>query len=87
MVKPSDLGYDDNGFILPKLNITPIYTHTDYTPTDQLFFTGLHGIANRAEVRRDTLESKLAKLKEVVDKDSGQWIIWCGLDEESREAG
>ena len=86
MVAPSDLGYDDDGFILPKLHINPIYTHTDYTPTDQLFFTGLHGIANRAEVRRDTLESKLAKLKEVVDKDSGQWIIWCGLDDESREA-
>jgi DNA modification methylase len=86
MVKPSDLGYDDDGFVLPKLNITPIYTHTDYTPTDQLFFTGLHGIANRAEVRRDTLESKLAELKSVVDKDSGQWLIWCGLDAESKES-
>jgi DNA modification methylase len=70
MVKPSDLGYDDNGFILPKLNITPIYTHTDYVPTDQLFFTGLHGIANRAEVRRDTIESKLEELKKIVSLPS-----------------
>jgi DNA modification methylase len=86
MVKPSDLGYEDDGFILPPLNIEPIYTHTEYVPSDQLFFTHLHGIANRAEVRRDTLESKLSKLKEIVDRDSGQWIIWCGLDEESKEA-
>lgn len=86
IVKPSDLGYDDDGFILPPLNITPVYTHTDYKPTNQLFFTHLHGITNRVEVRRDTLESKLSKLKEIVDNDSGQWIIWCGLDTESKEA-
>ncbi len=86
MTKPSDLGYEDDGFILPKLSITPIYTHSDYTPKDQLFFTHLHGIADRANIRKATLNSKLDKLKEIVDSDNGQWIIWCGLDSESKGA-
>ncbi len=86
MVKPSDLGYDDNGFILPNLNIQPHFIHTEYKPNNQLFFTKLHGITNRLEVRRNTLDSKLGKLKEIVASDNGQWIIWCGLDDESRES-
>lgn len=86
MSKPSDLGYDDNGFILPPLNITPIYIHTDYKPSDQLFFTHLHGITDRVKVRGSTLDDKLGKLKEIVNSDDGQWIIWCGLDNESRKS-
>jgi len=86
MMKPSDLGYDDNGFILPELNINPIYVSGEYKPKDQLFFTKLHGISNRIEVRRDTLNSKMSRLKSIVDTSDGQWIIWCGLDTESKLA-
>ncbi len=87
MTKPSDLGYDDDGFILPPLNITPVYIHSDYTPKDQLFFTHLHGITDRVKVRQSTLNGKLEKLTDIVESDKeGQWLIWCGLDTESREA-
>lgn len=86
MTKPSDLGYEDNGFILPELKIEPIFLHSDYKPTDQLFFTELHGIGDRSKVRASTLTPKLNQLKTIVDSDPGQWIIWCGLDVESKEA-
>jgi len=86
MTKPSDLGYDNDGFILPPLNIHPIFVETDYKPADQLFFTHLHGISDRVNVRRATLEQRLDMLKEVVDKNHGQWIIWSGLDKESHSA-
>ncbi len=84
MTKPSDLGYEDDGFILPLLKIHPIYTHSEYKPDNQLFFTHLHGITDRTKVRQSTLKSKLDTLKSIVD--GGQWIVWCGLDTESREA-
>lgn len=86
MTRPSDLGYKDDGFILPELTITPIFIHSDYKPTDQLFFTELHGITDRLKVRKSTLIGKLDNLKRLVDGDSGQWIIWCGLDDESKSA-
>jgi DNA modification methylase len=86
MTTPSDLGYDDNGFILPELKITPTFISSDYKPTDQLFFTELHGIGDRAKVRKSTIQGKLETLKKIVDGDNGQWLIWCGLDEESKLA-
>jgi hypothetical protein len=86
MVKPSDLGYEDDGYILPSLHIKPVFIHTEYKPADQLFFTELHGISNRVEVRRDTLTDKLSKLKDIITTDDGQWIVWCGLDVESTQA-
>jgi DNA modification methylase/superfamily II DNA or RNA helicase len=86
MTKPSDLGYDDNEFILPHLNITPIFVHSDYCPTGQLFFTQLHGITDRAKVRRDTIDGKIMELQKIISTSDKQWIIWCGLDDESKRA-
>lgn len=83
MTKPSDLGYEDDGFILPPLNIEPLFIESNYQPTDELMFTGLHGLANRADVRRQSLAPRLEALKALVAADPGQWIVWVGLDEES----
>ena len=84
MTKPSDLGYDDNGFVLPPLTINHVNIETEYKPTDQLFFTHLHGITDRVKVRRSTIQDKLERIKDIVASDDGQWLIWCGLDEESK---
>lgn len=84
MTKPSDLGYEDDGFILPALKINPIFITSDYKPKDQLFFTELHGVTDRLKVRQSTIDTKLEKLKDIVSQDNDSWIIWCGLDEESK---
>jgi DNA modification methylase len=86
MTKPSDLGYDDDGFILPPLNITPQFVQVDYTPDDQLFFTGLRGIGDRAKIRRHTLPERLEVLKALVNGSDEQWIVWVGLEKESTAA-
>lgn len=83
MTKPSDLGYDDDGFILPELKINPHYVKADYKPDDQLFFTHIKGIKNAANIRRDTAPARLIKLREIINNDD-QWIVWCGLNEEGK---
>jgi len=80
--KPSDLGYSDKGFKLHGLNIIPIIIDADYVPTDELFFTGLKGLAQRADVRGATIDKKVNKILELID-NKDQWLIWCGLDKES----
>jgi len=82
MTKPSDLGYEDNGFILPTLSIETFYVDAGFHRDDQLFFTGLHGIQDRTEVRSATVESKIGKVKELVSGSDDQWIIWAGIDKE-----
>lgn len=85
MTKPSDLGYDDDGFVLPELRLHPVFVETQYKG-DQLFFTGLHGIADRADTRRSTLDKRMDALKATVNGSGEQWIIWTGLDSESKAA-
>lgn len=82
MMKPSDLGYDDDGFILPPLNIYTHFITADYQPQDKLMFTHLGGVKDRNRARASTVEGRLLKLKELVTGDD-QWIIWTGLQAES----
>lgn len=80
--KPSDLGYDDDGYNLPSLNIKPLFVDVDYKPDDQLFFTGLSGIQDRHRVRTVTLAERVKIAAEIVNKSDEQWLVWCGLNEE-----
>jgi len=82
MTKPSDLGYDDDGFVLPPLNVTPVFADAEYNGP-QLFFTGLGGITGRNRARSGSIGGRIEWLRGIVDRHEGQWIVWCGLDSES----
>ncbi len=86
MTKPSDLGYSDEGFVLPPLNMHTHFVDADYRPADQLFFTHIKGVKHLAEVRRATMPQRLRRLEELVNGSDEQWIIWTGLDDESLAA-
>ena len=80
--KPSDLGYEDNGFVLPPLNVRPVFLASGYVPEGQLFFTGLKGITQRSEVRRGTIDAKASEVARLANESDEQWIIWHGLNDE-----
>lgn len=80
--KPSDLGYDDDGYKLPSLNIQSVFVNVDYKPDDQLFFTGLHGIQDRNKVRHATMDDRIKVAASLVNKSDEQWLVWCGLNPE-----
>lgn len=79
--KPSDLGYEDDGFVLPPLTIRPEFVPTDYIPEGQLLFGGLKGVTDRAAVRKATTDDRVARCAEVITSDE-QWIVWHGLNAE-----
>ena len=84
MMTPSDLGYSDDGFILPPLTVTPIIKDVPgYCQEGMLFFVGLSGIEDRSKVRADMVDIKIEMLKELIKEPDEQWIVWCGLDKES----
>lgn len=84
MTKPSDLGYKNDKFNLPSLNIEPIFIKTEYKSDNKLFWTHLSGLGERAEIREKSIINKLDLVKDLVNKNNEQWIIWCGLDKESK---
>lgn len=81
--KPSDIGFDDTGYILPGLEISPEFVRLEgYQPDGQLFFTGLSGITGRMDVRQNSIEIRSARVAELVNSTDEQYIVWCGLDAE-----
>lgn len=80
--RPSDLGYSDDGYILPALTVTPEWVASDYVPDGQLFATGLKGITDRSRVRKGTTAQRVERAASLMG--DGQWIAWCGLNEEGR---
>jgi DNA modification methylase len=81
--KPSDIGCDDGDYRLPPLRMEPIFVASDYVPEGFLFFVELQGITDRIKVRQRTLAARVGRAAELVNASSEQWIVWCGLNEES----
>ena len=80
---PSDLGFDDNGFILPELEIHHHKVKYGKTPPGVLFALNAKTLDERREARRETIKERADVVKEIVNKASGPCLIWCNLNLES----
>lgn len=82
--KPSDLGYEDDGYILPGLEIIGHTLDVEVEAEGQLFATDLGGVGGRAKVRRDTLNARCRKAAELVAAEPDEpWLLWAGLNDEA----
>lgn len=83
LTRPSDMGGDDTGYILPGLRIIPELIPVEVESPDQLFATELGGVSGRAQVRRQTLTARVERTAGLVHANPGPWILWCGLNSEA----
>ncbi len=83
ITKPSDLGYDDEGFSLPDLRIHRETVDHRVLGAESLFpeFVGMD-LRKRREARRESIESRCNRAAELVTAP-GQWLLWCELNAES----
>jgi superfamily II DNA or RNA helicase len=82
--RPSDIGGDDTGYILPGLDIRSHLLPVDGTPEGHLFATSLGGVGGRAKMRKATLNARCGKTAELIAAEPGEpWIAWCGLNAEA----
>jgi DNA modification methylase len=94
MQRPSDLGYSDEGYALPKLHVhwhcvpvdhTKAWQQVDSWGQSQLLADKSSGLRELAEVKRDTMERRLWFAKQIIDSDPDRnWIIWHDLEDERR---
>ena len=79
---PSDLGYSDEGFQLPELRY-----HEHRIPTSTRGNGFLPDLAtdmrDRRRIRKETVEERCRLARELVNKEEGNWVLWCGLNAES----
>lgn len=82
--KPSDMGYSDEGYDLPGLNIIPHIVEVGLEAEGQLFPTDLGGVGGRAKVRKETTAARCAAAAAIVNTEPTEpWLIWCGLNAEA----
>lgn len=84
MNMPSDLGYSDDGFILPQLKEEVVTLDTDMHFGDGIFTAPANTLSERREARRGTIENKVEWIKNKVESNKGdKFLIWCDLNDES----
>ncbi len=86
MRKPSDLGYSDDNFILPKLNIHEVIVKTEAIG-DYLIPMVASTLQDRQEARRCTIKERAQVANEIIDKykneENKSWFVWCNLNIEA----
>lgn len=86
MRKPSDLGYDDNGFALPPLRVHDVVIDIDECDSSDglLFRLPASTLQERLTERRITIPQRVARCAELINGDDEPWVIWCNLNAESK---
>ena len=83
ITKPSDLGYNDDKFILPELNIEQIIVHSE-KPTDGFLFPmEAKTLQERQKARKSTTNARVDKTANMINNSDEKWLIWCNLNNES----
>lgn len=78
---PSDLGYGDNGFILPDLCMHS--TVVDSGVMDgYLIPVVAQTLSERRDARRESLERRIAAAAALVNNSDEPWLVWCDLNAE-----
>ena len=84
--KPSDIGFSDEGYILPKLNLETCIVQVDESSSEgseELFKHATLSATTMHRELRETVEARVAKVAELANGSSEQWIIWCNTNDES----
>jgi hypothetical protein len=85
--KPSDIGFEDDGFILPKLNIQQHTVYCDPTidAGDMLIRAGDMSATSLHREMRITAHLRAERVAEMVNGSSEKWIVWCNTNYEADE--
>jgi DNA modification methylase len=79
--KPSDLGYSDDAYHLPPLEIAQHVVAGQALP-GRLFAVEAQGLSERLAARRDSIDDRVACCADLVRTGEGQWVVWCNLNRE-----
>lgn len=90
--KPSDLGYSDEGYELPELDIRWHEVATDHSKAGierngqvRMLNNASLGVTQAAREKRDSLETRIARMTELVDEYPAEhFVIWHDLEAERK---
>jgi hypothetical protein len=80
--RPSDMGFDDNGFVLPALNMVEHVVKSRTLPDGWLFDVPAVGLHEQRQERRRTITERCEKAAALVADTGKPAVCWCHLNDE-----
>lgn len=80
--KPSDLGFKDDRFVLPELNIREHVIQARHKPEGFLFDLPAHTLHEQRDERRRTIQERCEKAAQLVNYTGKPAVVWCNLNDE-----
>lgn len=79
---PSDLGYSNDGFELPPLNLIE---HIVASPPTDGYLVPMRAetLSERRTARKQSMDDRVDMTREIVASDASQWLVWCDYNAES----
>ena len=82
--KPSDLGYSDDGFVLPPLKVIEEIVSSNHVSEGFLFPLPASSLGDRRSARRSSLSNRVNRSVEIANSSKEQFLVWCDLNDESK---
>lgn len=83
--KPSDIGYSDEGYILPPLNMVTEIVSVDQRDHsgEELFRHATLSATTMHQEMRLTSEARAQRVASLVNPSREPWIVWCNTNDEA----
>jgi hypothetical protein len=84
--RPSDLGFSDEGYVLPELHLHHHYVETDVTKDaeeGQLFRAPMMSATNLHKEMRITAPDRAQAVASLVNESCESWTVWCHTNYEA----
>lgn len=83
MRKPSDIGFDDDGFALPPIHFAEHLVKADPLKAGVLFEVDSPSLEDRRRARKASIDDRVAAAAKLCAGNDEQWLVWCDLNDES----
>jgi DNA modification methylase len=86
--KPSDIGFDDDGYNLPPLRMETITVDVDErasADSDELFKHATLSATTMHKELRETAAERAQAVADMVNASDEQWLVWCNTNAEEDE--
>ena len=80
--RPSDIGFDDEGFILPPLIEHEHVVEAETLRPGMMLAMPAISLQEQREERRLSIPERVAKAAEIIDAHDGPSVAWCELNDE-----
>lgn len=93
LLQPSDLGFDDTGYVMPPVEVEWHEVPSDHSQAGQdregqgrMFRNAAIGVSEAAGEKRSSMVERVDRMLAIIaaSPETEQWIIWCDLNDEQK---